>query len=86
VCCVCKLSLSAAVSSAADVVNCCSPDDEYIAAGSSDGGVYIWQVTTSKLHSVLKDHRYHSCQLFCLLASSHRVATNLENLEYSGFL
>lgn len=38
-------------------VNCCSPDDEYVAAGSSDGGVYIWQVCTSKLHSVLKDHR-----------------------------
>jgi len=40
-----------------DVVNCCSPDDEYVAAGSSDGGVYIWQVATSKLHSVLRDHQ-----------------------------
>jgi len=39
-------------------VNCCSPDDEYVAAGSSDGAVYIWQVATSKLHSILKDHRY----------------------------
>ena len=53
------------------IVNCCSPDDEYIAAGSSDGGVYIWEVATSKLHSVLKDHRSVFClSTLCFIGSS----------------
>ena len=43
------------VMSGAHRLLCCSPDDEYVAAGSSDGGVYIWQVATSKLQSVLRD-------------------------------
>jgi autophagy-related protein 16 len=34
-----------------------SPDGEYIAAGSVDGGVYVWEVAKSKLHSVLREHK-----------------------------
>ena len=35
-----------------------SPDGEYVIAGSADGSVFVWEVATSKLHSVLRQHRY----------------------------
>ncbi|XP_044736633.1 autophagy-related protein 16-1 isoform X2 [Chrysoperla carnea] len=33
-----------------------SPDGQYVACGSADGSVYIWNVTTKKEEVVLKDH------------------------------
>jgi autophagy-related protein 16 len=33
-----------------------SPDGQYISVGSADGSVYMWNVGTSKLESVLKEH------------------------------
>lgn len=34
-----------------------SPDAAYVAAGSLDGGLYVWDVSSEKVHSVLKEHR-----------------------------
>lgn len=36
---------------------CMSPDSSYIAAGSSDGNVFIWDAKTGKHHSTLKGHK-----------------------------
>ncbi|XP_021915879.1 autophagy-related protein 16-1 isoform X2 [Zootermopsis nevadensis] len=33
-----------------------SPDGQYIAVGSADGSVFIWNVSANKLESVLKEH------------------------------
>jgi autophagy-related protein 16 len=33
-----------------------SPDGQYISVGSADGSVYIWNVSSNKLESVLKEH------------------------------
>ncbi|XP_049821111.1 autophagy-related protein 16-1 isoform X2 [Aethina tumida] len=33
-----------------------SPDGQYVAVGSADGGVYIWNVVSSKNETILKDH------------------------------
>lgn len=33
-----------------------SPDGQYISVGSADGPVYMWNVGTYKLESVLKEH------------------------------
>jgi len=70
------------------IVLCSSPDDEYVAAGSSDGGVYIWHVATSKLHSVLKDHRYmllsiHCCINYSWLYGSQKFPAFYVFLSYS---
>ncbi|GBG83408.1 hypothetical protein CBR_g37122 [Chara braunii] len=35
---------------------CMSPDDKYIAAGSSDSNVYVWSHTTASLERVLRGH------------------------------
>lgn len=36
-----------------------SPDGSYLAAGSADGGVYIWNINTGNLETCLPDrHRY----------------------------
>ncbi|XP_066938381.1 autophagy-related protein 16 [Macrobrachium rosenbergii] len=40
-----------------------SPDASYVAAGSSDGALFIWNVNSSKLERVLKDHT--SCVVAC---------------------
>jgi len=64
-----------------DIVNCCSPDDEYVAAGSGDGGVYIWQVATSKLHSVLRDHQ---SVVFCL--SHYSIVSSQMQLAFYRLL
>lgn len=36
--------------------SCISPDDNYVAAGSADGSVYIWSVSQSSIVSTLKEH------------------------------
>lgn len=33
-----------------------SPDATYVAAGSGDGSVYIWNVSTGKLEKTLREH------------------------------
>lgn len=33
-----------------------SPDGQYVAVGSSDGGVYIWSVSSGKVETILKEH------------------------------
>ena len=33
-----------------------SPDGQYISVGSADGSVYIWNIGTNKVESVLKEH------------------------------
>ena len=33
-----------------------SPDGQYIAVGSANGSVFIWNVMTNKIETVLKDH------------------------------
>lgn len=40
-----------------------SPDAAYVSVGSADGGVYIWEVASQKVHSVLKEH--HDNVLAC---------------------
>lgn len=37
--------------------SCISPDGAFVAAGSADGQVFIWDVKTGKLHSTLKGHK-----------------------------
>lgn len=32
-----------------------SPDGQYIAVGSADGSIFIWNVVTTKIESILKD-------------------------------
>ncbi|XP_050225816.1 autophagy-related protein 16 [Mercurialis annua] len=36
--------------------SCISPDDNYVAAGSADGSVYIWSVAKGDIVSTLKEH------------------------------
>lgn len=36
--------------------SCISPDDNYVAAGSADGSVYIWSISKSDIVSTLKEH------------------------------
>ncbi|KDP30999.1 hypothetical protein JCGZ_11375 [Jatropha curcas] len=36
--------------------SCISPDDNYVAAGSADGSVYIWSVSKADIVSTLKEH------------------------------
>lgn len=36
--------------------SCMSPDESYVAAGSSDGTVQIWSVANAKIVSTLKEH------------------------------
>ncbi|KAE8667933.1 Detected protein of confused Function [Hibiscus syriacus] len=36
--------------------SCISPDDNYIAAGSTDGSVYIWSISKADIVSTLKEH------------------------------
>ncbi|XP_018321816.1 autophagy-related protein 16-1-like isoform X2 [Agrilus planipennis] len=33
-----------------------SPDGQYIAVGSADGSVYVWNVNSGKLETILKEH------------------------------
>jgi autophagy-related protein 16 len=33
-----------------------SPDGQYISVGSADGSVYIWNLSSNKLETVLKEH------------------------------
>ncbi|KAH0555202.1 hypothetical protein KQX54_016017 [Cotesia glomerata] len=33
-----------------------SPDGQYIAVGSADGSVFIWNVITNKIETILRDH------------------------------
>ncbi|XP_034934448.1 autophagy-related protein 16-1 isoform X2 [Chelonus insularis] len=35
-----------------------SPDGQYIAVGSADGSVFIWNIITNKIETVLKDHTF----------------------------
>ncbi|KAF7988294.1 hypothetical protein HCN44_009939 [Aphidius gifuensis] len=35
-----------------------SPDGQYIAVGSADGSVFVWNVSTNKIENVLKDHTF----------------------------
>ncbi|KAF2282879.1 hypothetical protein GH714_043363 [Hevea brasiliensis] len=36
--------------------SCMSPDDNYVAAGSADGSVYIWSISKADIVSTLKEH------------------------------
>lgn len=36
--------------------SCISPDENYVAAGSADGSVYIWSVSKASIVSTLKEH------------------------------
>lgn len=36
--------------------SCISPDDNYVAAGSSDGCVYLWSLSKGRIESTLKEH------------------------------
>ncbi|KAG8638745.1 autophagy-related protein 16 isoform X2 [Manihot esculenta] len=36
--------------------SCMSPDDNYVAAGSADGSVYIWSISKAEIVSTLKEH------------------------------
>ncbi|KAJ7945777.1 WD40 repeat [Quillaja saponaria] len=36
--------------------SCISPDDNYVAAGSADGSVYIWSTSKAEIVSTLKEH------------------------------
>ncbi|KAM5571835.1 autophagy-related protein 16 [Rosa sericea] len=36
--------------------SCISPDDNYVAAGSADGAVYIWSIAKGDIVSTLKEH------------------------------
>ncbi|ESO92893.1 hypothetical protein LOTGIDRAFT_120226, partial [Lottia gigantea] len=35
-----------------------SPDGNFVASGSHDGGVYVWNITTKKIEKVLKEHNH----------------------------
>lgn len=36
--------------------SCISPDENYVAAGSADGSVYIWSISKANIVSTLKEH------------------------------
>ncbi|OIW18309.1 hypothetical protein TanjilG_31449 [Lupinus angustifolius] len=36
--------------------SCISPDDNHVAAGSADGSIYIWSISTGDIVSTLKEH------------------------------
>ncbi|GMJ05844.1 AUTOPHAGY 16 [Hibiscus trionum] len=36
--------------------SCISPDDNYIAAGSADGSIYIWSISKADIVTTLKEH------------------------------
>lgn len=36
--------------------SCISPDDNYVAAGSADGSIYIWSISKADIVSTLKEH------------------------------
>lgn len=36
---------------------CISPDGQYIASGSADGGIYIWETASGKINNILQGHK-----------------------------
>ncbi|RWS26149.1 autophagy-related protein 16-like protein, partial [Leptotrombidium deliense] len=40
-----------------------SPDNEYVAVGSSDGAIFIWNQSTGKVEKCLRDQ--HNCNVIC---------------------
>ncbi|XP_034217292.1 autophagy-related protein 16 isoform X1 [Prunus dulcis] len=48
--------------------SCISPDDNYVAAGSADGSVYIWSISKADIVSTLKEH---TASVLCCSWSGH---------------
>ncbi|KAI1289345.1 Autophagy-related protein 16-1 [Halotydeus destructor] len=52
-----------------------SPDNEYVAAGSSDGCIYIWNMSNGKVERILKDH--HSSTVYTCAWRREREERNV---------
>ncbi|KAK9505827.1 hypothetical protein O3M35_009802 [Rhynocoris fuscipes] len=55
-----------------------SPDGDYVAVGSSEGGVYIFKTSTAKLETVL---RHHTCPVIAV--SWHPYANYIASVDRS---
>ena len=47
----------------------CSPDGQYVAAGSSDGTLFVWETFTGKVKSK-KEHRWVPRAMVCVLTGT----------------
>ncbi|XP_057473052.1 autophagy-related protein 16-like [Actinidia eriantha] len=61
--------------------SCISPDDNYVAAGSADGSVYIWSVSKANVVSTLKEH---TASVLCCSWSS--LGKPLASSDRSGII
>ena len=61
--------------------SCISPDDNYVAAGSAAGSVYIWSVSKANIVSTLKEH---TASVLCCSWSS--LGKPLASSDRSGII
>ena len=50
-----------------------SPDNEYVAAGSSDGAIFIWNLASGKVETILKDQHHGHNVITCAWNRSGRI-------------
>lgn len=50
-----------------------SPDNEYVASGSSDGSIYVWNLASGKVETILKDQHHGHNVITCAWNRSGRI-------------